>query len=481
MSRDFAYKAAAAALVSLASAQQLGTTPDAHPPLTTWKCTTGGGCVEQATSIVIDWNWHWLRDANYNSCTTSSGLNQTLCGTEQACGTNCYVEGVSNYTAQGVSTSGSSLTMTQNVLNNGVYQNSSPRVYLLAPDGENYEGLKLLGQEISFDVDASTLVCGENGAFYLSEMDLSGGRSQYNPGGAAYGAGYCDAQCPTGTWFNGSVNTNNYGACCNEMDLWEANANATALTPHPCNVTSVGACTGTECGSSGDCDKNGCGFNPYALGQQSYYGAGAGFTVDTLKPVTVTTQFITDDGTTTGTLIEIRRQYIQDGVVINNAVASSTSGWTGQDSITESFCEATSPEGKRLGALKTMGEALGRGMVLVASVWNDAGGYMNWLDSGNAGPCSATEGNPTVINQNTPYTGVSIYSPLFILPMTNITCRQPSPTSSGATLARPPTAKHHRHHQALPPLLPPAPPPAPSHHQAPVSPPRHLSAHKASV
>jgi cellulase len=33
-----------------------------------------------------------------------------------------------------------------------------------------------------------------NGALYLSEMDMSGGRNEYNPG-AAYGGGYCDAQC----------------------------------------------------------------------------------------------------------------------------------------------------------------------------------------------------------------------------------------------------------------------------------------------
>jgi hypothetical protein len=38
-----------------------------------------------------------------------------------------------------------------------------------------------------------------------------------------------------------------YGACCNEMDLWEANSQAEALTPHPCNATGVKLCTGTAC------------------------------------------------------------------------------------------------------------------------------------------------------------------------------------------------------------------------------------------
>lgn len=43
-----------------------------------------------------------------------------------------------------------------------------------------------------------------------------------------------------------------------------------------------------------------------------------------------------------------------------------------------------------------MGKALGRGMVLAMSIWNDPGQFMNWLDSGNAGPCNATEGNPAL-------------------------------------------------------------------------------------
>ena len=75
-------------------------------------------------------------------------------------------------------------------------------------------------------------------------MDITGGRNPYNtgedlhcssvterpeadngplpPGGAKYGAGYCDAQCPVGTWVNGTLNSSKRGACCAEMDLLEA-------------------------------------------------------------------------------------------------------------------------------------------------------------------------------------------------------------------------------------------------------------------
>lgn len=368
-----------AAFLSLVAAQQIGTqTPENSPSLPTWKCTTSGGCVQQATSVVLDWNYHSIHQVGgTTSCTTSSGVNTALCPNEASCFQNCAIEGAS-YASSGVSTSGDTLTLKQYVGGNNV----SPRVYLLGSDG-NYEMLHLLGQELRFDVDVSTLVCGENGALYLSEMDATGGRSQYNPGGAKYGSGYCDAQCPVETWRNGTLNTNSAGYCCNEMDIWEANANATALTPHPCNTNT--------------CDKGGCGFNPYAMGQHGYYGNGG--TVNTLKPMTVITQFYTSDGTTTGTLSEIRRLYIQNGQIIHNAVSS-----TGIDSITASWCSSSDSTAASLGGLTTIGQALSRGMVLIFSIWNDSSQFMNWLDSGNSGPCSSSAGNPATIKSTTPGT-----------------------------------------------------------------------------
>ena len=51
-----------------------------------------------------------------------------------------------------------------------------------------------------------------------------------------------------------------YGTCCAEMDIWEANLDATAYTPHPCKVNEQTRCEGTDCGNgserySGLCDK----------------------------------------------------------------------------------------------------------------------------------------------------------------------------------------------------------------------------------
>ena len=111
-----------------------------------------------------------------------------------------------------------------------------------------------------------------------------------------------------------------YGACCNEMDLWEANAVATQLTPHSCNVTGFYECSGAECGDNGVCDKSGCAINPYTLGNQKFYGYGD--TVDTTNPFKVVTQFVSDDGTSDGTLKEIRRIYLQDGKEIREPTVS---------------------------------------------------------------------------------------------------------------------------------------------------------------
>lgn len=109
---------------------------------------------------------------------------------------------------------------------------------------------KLANREFTFDVDASTLECGLNGAIYLSEMDEDGGSSKYpnNKAGAKYGTGYCDAQCAQPAFISGEANSQNwgnYGACCHEFDLWEANKQATVYTAHPCRVPGSYRCQGT--------------------------------------------------------------------------------------------------------------------------------------------------------------------------------------------------------------------------------------------
>ena len=86
-------------------------------------------------------------------------------------------------------------------------------------------------------------------------------------------------------------------------------------------------CEGIECGDNdtgdrfnGVCDKDGCDYNHWRQGDKTYFGVGSQFAVDTSKPMTVVTQFHTDDGTDNGELVEIRRLYVQDGRVIENSI-----------------------------------------------------------------------------------------------------------------------------------------------------------------
>lgn len=176
-------------------AQSIGTAiPEIHPQLTTQRCTLSGGCISQQTSLVTDALSRSLhaRDDPAVSCNTVP-LNATLCPDAATCAANCVLEGA-DYAGLGVLTAGSAMTLRMYAFNGTGYDKISPRLYLLAADGENYEMLRLRGQELAYDVDMSQLGCGMNGALYLSEMDASGSRSELNPAGAAYGTGYCDAQ-----------------------------------------------------------------------------------------------------------------------------------------------------------------------------------------------------------------------------------------------------------------------------------------------
>ena len=205
------------------------------------------------------------------------------------------------------------------------------------------------------------------------------------------------------------------------MDVWEANSMAAAVTPHVCSVQGQTRCSGTDCGNDSDdrydglCDKDGCDFNSFRMGDQSFLGPG--LTVDTNSVITVVTQFITSDNTTTGDLSEIRRIYVQNGQVIQNSQTSVT-GMDTFDSITDDFCNAQKTTFgdtntfETMGGLKTMGDAFEQGMVLVMSLWDDHAVDMLWLDSdypttsdptspGVArGNCSTTSGAPTDVETN---------------------------------------------------------------------------------
>jgi cellulase len=179
MASRFILAASAAMAVRLVMAQQAGSTPEVHPEMTTYKCTTSGGCVAQKTSLVIDWGNHKLEQADGSACPVSN--TSAVCSDNASCNKNCVVQGI-DYASAGVKTSGDAVTLNQYVANgNGGYNTASPRVYLLDPNGQEYENVHLNGQELTFDVDLSTLPCGMNGALYLSEMAMSGWQERHKP------------------------------------------------------------------------------------------------------------------------------------------------------------------------------------------------------------------------------------------------------------------------------------------------------------
>jgi cellulose 1,4-beta-cellobiosidase len=210
------------------------------------------------------------------------------------------------------------------------------------------------------------------------------------------------------------------GTCCNEMDIWEANSISAAVTPHPCTVSGQTMCSGTNCSAAGTtagvCDQAGCDFNSYRMGVTNFYGPG--MTVDTKSKITVVTQFVTADNTTTGTLSAIRRIYVQNGKVIQNSM-SNIPGVDTTNEITTDFCTqqktafGDTNTFQQKGGLSAMGKAL-ENMVLVLSLWDDHTANMLWLDSDypvNAsasspgvarGSCSPSSGAPTDIESNAP-------------------------------------------------------------------------------
>jgi len=433
-------------------AQQAGTLQaEVHPPMTIQYCTKKAGCAQEQTSITVDESWRWTHGVGgYKNCLEGNAWVSKFCPNPAVCAQNCVVEGadVGKYAHD------YGIAPVKGVLGSMELKYVAPggavasRVYLTDSD-ETYKVFKLKNKEFTMDVDVSSVPCGINAALYLIEMQQNGGKGiGHNGAGAKYGSGYCDAQCPRGVKFlNGEGNTINwgmvqskspsgkmkpdgpvgqYGACCAEMDIFEANRDAAAFTAHPCHskVQGVYRCNGAqECGVKGNaslpglCDKEGCGFNSWRMGDQTFYGKGPGFKVDTTKPMTVVTQFITADGTDTGDLSEIRRIWLQDGKVIDNSKAGVLGDDAG-DSLTKSVCtaemkafETSGSKGSgvfdKYGGLKAMGEALDRGMVLSMSIWHDSLGRMLWLDGEKAhpqanasrpgasrGPCAYESGSP---------------------------------------------------------------------------------------
>lgn len=340
----------------------------------------------------------------YTNCYTGNTWNHDLCPDDETCAENCALEGADYEATYGITTSGDSLRL--NFVTQSQQKNIGSRTYLME-DENTYQIFNLLNKEFTFDVDVSNLACGLNGALYFVTMDADGGKSKYanNKAGAKYGVGYCDSQCPRDLKFiNGLGNVEGWqpsdsdpnagigghGSCCSEMDIWEANSISNAVTPHPCDQVGQTMCQGDKCGGTysgtrygGNCDPDGCDFNPFRMGNESFFGPGK--TLDTNSKMTVVTQFITDDGSDSGTLSKIKRFYVQDGTVFAQP-ESNVDGVSGNAIDTE-FCQAQKDAFgdqnvfAQHGGMSQMGAGIEAGMVLVMSLWDDHYAHMLWLDS----------------------------------------------------------------------------------------------------
>jgi len=422
--------------------QQAGTQKtNYHMPMPLSECTSTG-CTTETKSLTVDANWRWTHAADgYSNCYSGNQWDATLCPDGASCAANCALGAIPEDEWSGtLGIKKESAGVSLGFVTQGPYsKNVGSRLYMLESESE-YKMFKMLNKEMSFDVDLENMPCGLNAAIYFVEMDSTGNVGGANKAGAAYGTGYCDGQCARDVKFvKGEANikdwkvnsndpyhnsgTGSFGACCAEMDLWEANSMSTAFTPHPSTEEGLYICNGdSECGSQdGDryrapTDRDGCDINPYRLGNTDFYGPGSSYAVDTSRPFTVVTQFHAP----TGVLENIVQFYVQDGKRIDHQSYASLPG----TSETSEFCSAQKAlfgdkdDFTKKGGLKAMGEALDRGMVLVVSLWDDISIYMNWLDSYNGcdpsepgckrGPCDPEVGKPETLRNEHPGSSYSL-------------------------------------------------------------------------
>lgn len=422
-------KIAVLSLAAAVRAQKAGTLePETHPRMSWKQCSGPGSCSNVDGQVVIDANWRWTHVNGQNCYDGNEWTSQ--CSSDTDCAQNCAVEGAKYTETYGASTSGDALTL-KFVTEHAYGTNIGSRLYLMA-DESSYQMFDLVGNEFTFDVDLSAVECGLNSALYFVAMPEDGGVSSQaaNTAGAKFGTGYCDAQCARDLKFLGgeanfegwapspdddNAGVGRKGSCCAEIDVWESNAYAYALTPHACENNEYHICETDNCGGTysedrfaGLCDANGCDYNPYRMGNTDFYGAG--MTVDTSKKFTVVTQFEHD---------RINQFFVQDGVTIE-VPGPKIDGIPGDDgAITPELCAASAEVfGERnrfeeIGGYETLNAALDLPMVLVMSIWADHYANMLWLDGvypperegepGVArGPCAADSGEPDDVIANFP-------------------------------------------------------------------------------
>ncbi|XP_046446265.1 probable 1,4-beta-D-glucan cellobiohydrolase B isoform X3 [Daphnia pulex] len=308
---------------------------------TLYICTSPGNCQPEQTRFLADWN--------------------LVCEDQVTCNETVPLEMYEKQLHVTI-TNGDQVTFAH-------YQRGGARLFM--GSGDQYKMFYPLNREITFDVDMSTVGCGRNAAAGFHAMPADGGHAEFGYAGAIYGTGFCDGQDDPPN--------------CLEMDIIEANSLATMFTAHPCNAT------------AGKCSAYGCGLNSYPLGHKDFYGRGSNYAVDTTKPFTIITRFITTDGMDTGDLKEVQQLYVQNGQMIFTPEVEG-----GFSTLSDEFCDyhyiPTFPPGYEdyfHGITDGVTPGMKKGVVLIFGLWGDADDtYMGWLDQEPYGPCPVEPNNP---------------------------------------------------------------------------------------
>ncbi|KAI8446517.1 glycoside hydrolase [Phakopsora pachyrhizi] len=365
-------------------AQQPGnaSATESWPHLKVTSCSKMG-CRDLKTHLTMDADRRPLVDVNGTSSCLSSNItwNEKICSDPKSCSKNCAL-GKVNYTeSEVISTQGHSVTLK---LFNKEKQDGT-RFYVM-DSKELYKLFQLKNQEVSFEVDVSNAPAGVNAALYFVGMEADGGKSKANQAGAPYGTGFCSSKCPTNLRFvNGKANvlvptliapiTNfgTMGSCCPEVDVWQANQVSQTFSAHPCISNKPVTCHGMSCKPDTLCaSSHSCDFSSLRAADRNFYGTSK--TINTMKKFRVVTQFITDDGTSSGDLVEIRRLYVQDDKVIENTRILVPRQSFAFNSVTDEFCSNSTAaiqqkdSFKYKGGLEALGRAMDDGMVMVLSL-----------------------------------------------------------------------------------------------------------------
>lgn len=147
------YLLAMLSLIAGATAQQAcSSQPEVHPPLSWQQCSSPGSCSSKSGAVVLDANWRWTHAyPSGSNCYTGNTWNSALCPDDTTCAKNCCLDGANYAGTYGVTTSNDALT-----INFVTGSNIGSRLYLMASDTQ-YQMFNLLGNEFTFDVDASQL------------------------------------------------------------------------------------------------------------------------------------------------------------------------------------------------------------------------------------------------------------------------------------------------------------------------------------